>query len=241
MMSVSNSPLLVALLHQADRDAGHRILDRHAGRHQSQRGAADAGHRTGTVRFENVGDHADGVGELLGIGEHRLDASFGQRPVADLAPARAANRPDFAHRERGEVVVEHELLGVFVDQPVNALFIAAGSQGDGDQCLGFAALKDGRAMHARQHVDCGTRSSRSDLLIASVGPRARQDQIAHDVLFQLVPGVAEGIDARSRRRRPDRESTRPWHAAFSAATASARACLPDGLLGRFEIGVILCA
>ena len=32
---------LVAFLHQADRDAGHRIGDRHAGGHQAQRGAAD--------------------------------------------------------------------------------------------------------------------------------------------------------------------------------------------------------
>ena len=40
MMSVSKRPL-VAFLDQADRDAGHRIGDRHAGGHQAQRGAAD--------------------------------------------------------------------------------------------------------------------------------------------------------------------------------------------------------
>ena len=35
--------------------------------------------------------------------------------------------------------------------------------------------------------------SRSDLAVATVGPRAGQNQIADDALFQLVPGRAERI------------------------------------------------
>ena len=198
MMSVSSVHLLVALLDQADGDAGHRIADRHAGGHQAQRGAADAGHRTGAVRLENVGDHADRVGELFGIGQHGLDAPLGQGAVADFAPAGTANRPHFADRERGEVVVEHELLGILVDQAVHALLVAAGAQGDGDQRLRLAALEDGRAVHARQHVDLAVDRPQR-LAVAAVGPRARQNQVADDVLFQVVPGTAEGIDARSRR------------------------------------------
>ena len=44
--------------------------------------------------------------------------------MADLAPARAADRPAFADAERREVVIEHELLAVFVDQAVDALLVA---------------------------------------------------------------------------------------------------------------------
>ena len=35
--------------------------------------------------------------------------------------------------------------------------------------------------------------ARRAFVVAAVGPRARQDQIADDVLFQLVPGAGEGI------------------------------------------------
>ena len=87
------------------------------------------------------------------IRQHRIDAPLGQHAVTDFAPARAANRPHFAHRERREVVVEHEPLRVLFEQAVDALLVAAGAERDGDQGLRFAALEHGRAMHARQHVD----------------------------------------------------------------------------------------
>ena len=193
MMSVSRVQLVV-FLDQADRDAGHGIADRHAGGHQAQRGAADAGHRAGAVRFQNVGDDADRVGELFRIGQHRLDAPLGQRAVADLAAARAADRPHFAHRERREVVVEHELLRVLVDQAVDALLVAAGAQRDRDQGLRLAPLEHGRAVDARQHVDLALDRPQG-LGVAAVGPRAGQDQIADDPLFQRVPGVGQGARA----------------------------------------------
>ena len=67
-------------------------------------------------------------GKLVGIGHDRLDAALGQRAVADLAPAGAADRPHSPTRERREVVVEHELLAVLVDQAVDALLVAAGAE-----------------------------------------------------------------------------------------------------------------
>src|SRR5438552_2334699 len=47
---------------QAHRDAGHLRLDRDAGIHHRQAGAADARHRGGPVRGQDLGDEADGVG-----------------------------------------------------------------------------------------------------------------------------------------------------------------------------------
>ena len=42
----------IRFLDQADRNAGNRVADRHSGGHESQRRAADGGHRTGTVRLQ---------------------------------------------------------------------------------------------------------------------------------------------------------------------------------------------
>ena len=152
MMSV-NRTQRSPFVDQADGDAGDRVADRHAGGHQPERRPANAGHRTGAVRFENVGDDADRVGEVVRIGQDGLDAPLGQGPVADLAAARAADGPDLADRERREVVVEHELLRVFLDQPVDPLLVAARAQRDRHQRLGLAALEHGRAVHAGQNVD----------------------------------------------------------------------------------------
>ena len=57
--------------------------------------------------------------------------------MTDFPAARTADRTTFADAEAGEVVIEHEFLGILVDQSVDALFIAAGSQRDGDQAPGF--------------------------------------------------------------------------------------------------------
>ena len=109
--------------------------------------------------------------------------------MADLAAARAADRPHFADRERREVVVEHELLRVLVEQAVDALLVAAGAERDRDQGLRLAALEHGRAVDARQHVDLALDVARSVLLVAAVGPRAGEDQVADDLLLQVVPGA----------------------------------------------------
>ena len=61
---VGQDGVLVAFLHQAHRHAADRSRDRHAGIHQREAGAADGGHGAGTVRFQNVADHAQRVGEL---------------------------------------------------------------------------------------------------------------------------------------------------------------------------------
>ena len=65
---VGEDDVVVALLDQTHRDAGHRALDRHAGVHQRQRRAADRGHRRRAVGLEDVRHDADRVRELLGRG-----------------------------------------------------------------------------------------------------------------------------------------------------------------------------
>src|SRR4029077_1674855 len=94
----------VLFLDQADGDAGHRIGNGHAGVHEGQSAAAHAGHAARAVRFENVGDNANRVRELIRTGDDGLETALGQSAVADLSPARSANRPALAHAKRREVV-----------------------------------------------------------------------------------------------------------------------------------------
>jgi hypothetical protein len=110
--------------------------------------------------------------------------------VADLAPARAADRPHLADGERREVVVEHELLRILVDQAVDPLLVLAGAERDGDEGLRLAALEQRRTVHPRQQVDLAVdRTER--LVVAAVGPLALEDQLADGPLLEGVPDVGE--------------------------------------------------
>src|SRR5262249_44019279 len=175
---VGQEDVLLALLDQADGDAGHRVGDGHAGVHQRQRAAADRRHARGAVGLLDVADQADGVGELLRVGQDRLEAALGQGAVADLAPAGAADAAALADAVGREVVVEHELLGVLLRQPLDALLVAGGAQRRRDDGLRLAALEQRRAVDARPQADLAVQ--RPDLLgRAAVDALALADQVAH--------------------------------------------------------------
>ena len=110
--------------------------------------------------------------------------------MADLAAARAADRPHFAHAVAGEVVVEHELLAVLFDQPVDELLVGAGAERDGAHRLRLAAGEDGRAVHARQDADLA--GDRADVVeVAAVGADAGEDRLAGHLLFDFGEDVAD--------------------------------------------------
>ena len=140
---------------------GHRRLDRHAGVHHRHRAAADRRHRRGAVRLENVGDETDGVGELVLAGHDRRERAFGQRAVADLAPAGAAQELHFAHRERREVVVQHEALVELAAHVLDLLLVVGRAERAGDERLRLAAGEDDGAVDARQDARLRTRSGGS--------------------------------------------------------------------------------
>ena len=68
-----------------------------------------------------------------------------------FASARAAQELDFTHRERREVVVQHELLVELAGDMLDLLFVVGRPQGTRDQRLRFAACKHHRAVGPRQH------------------------------------------------------------------------------------------
>ena len=183
---VGQDDVVLALLDQAHRDPGDRALDRHAGVHQRQRGAAHRGHRGGAVGLEDVRDHADRVGELLDRGHHRRERPLGERAVADVAALDAAHAARLADRERREVVVVPVVLFRLQAERVEAhLLLERAQRGDAER-LRLTAREQRRAVRARRDADFD-RDVADLVLGAPVGALlVHGDALADDRLLELV-------------------------------------------------------
>ncbi len=109
---VGQDGVLVAFLDEAHGNAGDRTLERNARLHESQTCTANTGHRGRTIRFEDVGNDAQGVGRLVLARQHCGNSALSQSAVTNLAPSGAGHAAHFAHRERREVVMQHEALAL---------------------------------------------------------------------------------------------------------------------------------
>ncbi len=180
-----------AFEHEAHGDARDRRLDRHAGVHQRQAGAADAGHRARAVRLENFRDDADDVRELRHVRHHGVDAAAGQVAVADFAALRRAHHAGLTDRERREVVVEHERLAAFAFERVDDLRVATGAERRDHEGLRLATREQRRTVRTRQHADLhGDRTN--GLVIAAVDARlAVQHALTDDVALELEERVVD--------------------------------------------------
>ena len=136
--------------------------------------------------FGDLGDDADGVGELFFRRQHRMDRAPGELAVADLAPAGRAHAAGFADRIGREVVVQQERLLIRSLQRVDELLVFGGAERGDHQSLRLAAGEQRRAVGARQHADF-----RHDLPngfhVAAVDALAGVEDVpAHDLGFELL-------------------------------------------------------
>ena len=170
---------VVALLDQAHGDAGDGSLDGHAGIHQSQRRSARGSHGGRAVGLENLGDHANGVGELVLGGQHGQNRSLGEGAVTDFTTLGCAHAARLAGAVRREVVLVHVALGLGGIDGVKTLRLVEKAQGAHGQSLGLTTLEQAGAVDAGQ-------ISRDDIAAdgsprrAAVGTLARlDDHVAH--------------------------------------------------------------
>ena len=182
---------------QAHRDAGHLRLDRDAGIHHRQAGAADARHRGGPVRGQDLGDEADGVGKFFFRRHDGQERPLGERAMADLAPPGRAQWPRLAHAEGREVVVMHEALELFEAEPVELLLVADRTERHDAQRLGLAPGKEGGPVGAGQHPDFA--ADGPDLgRLPTVGPHPLiEDLAAHPLLdlgLETLGEVGQPVD-----------------------------------------------
>ena len=226
----------LAFAYQADADTRDRVGDRHASSHQAERGAAYGSHRGRAVRFEDIGDDSDRVRELFWIRRDRFDTAFGECTVTNLATSRATNGTAFAHGERREVVVQHELLRVFVLQSVDTLLVFGRTQCDRDQRLGFTALEDGRAVDTWQHIDMAFNVTQR-LAVTAIGADTFQNAVTDDALFQVVPDGRKAVAGDGVFGLRVRDDFAPH--AFFQSTYGFRTCLlARGRFGGLELVVV---
>src|SRR6185436_11200606 len=159
--------------------------------------AADGGHGRGAVRLGDLGDDAQRVAKVFGLGQQPDQRALREPAVADLAPLGEAVAPRLAGGVRGHVVVEHEALAVFAGQRVDDLLVAPGAERDRHQRLGLAAGKQRRAVGARQHADPhGDRAHGAR--VAAVDARlAVEDLAAHDLRLEVEADVLHGLGSRT--------------------------------------------
>ncbi len=106
--------------------------------------------------------------------------------MTDFPASYPGHAAHFTHRERREVVVQHETFSGLAFKPLDALSIVRRSQRGGDQRLGLAAGKHGRTVGTRQHADFNR--DRADLIkCTSIRTFALvRDEIAQDALTQRL-------------------------------------------------------
>src|SRR5205814_8541918 len=96
------------------------------------------------VRFHYFAGNTNGVTKVIFTRDHRLQRTFRQGAVTDLAAARAAKPSGFADRERREIIMQQKPLRLFAAAvSIDHLrFLVRGERGKGEG-LRFAALKNG--------------------------------------------------------------------------------------------------
>ena len=128
----------LALEDQAHGDTRHRTAQGHTRIHQRERAAADGRHRGGAVRFRDLGDEAQRVGEFMRRRQDRTQGAPCQLAVADFAAPRRTDAARLTHGEGREVVVQQEAFLAGALQLVDELLVLAGSERRHDERLGLA-------------------------------------------------------------------------------------------------------
>src|SRR5579859_247540 len=187
--------LLVITNDEAHGDPGAGRLQRNAGIHESERAAANGGHRRRTIGFENVRDEAHGVGEVR-LGRKQIDErALRESAVADFAASRAAKEFDFADAKRREVVVQHEAIElILLEEQVEALHVFLGAESQRGESLRFAAGKERGTVHAGEQADFAGNMPNLIERAAIRTAAGVQNIIAEDVLAKALKG-ALGKDA----------------------------------------------
>jgi hypothetical protein len=126
---VRENGVFIAFDDQTHRDTCASGFEWNARVHQSERTAADGGHRGRAVGFEDVRNAAHGVGEIRIRGHQVRESAFGECAVTDFAAAGTTQEFHFADGERREVVMQHEVLeGIFLEEKILALHVFLGAK-----------------------------------------------------------------------------------------------------------------
>jgi hypothetical protein len=181
--NVGEDGVIVALLHQAHRHAGHRALQRMPACISARLAPHTEAIDDDPFDSRMSRPRAAIVRRLVGARQHRLIARSANAPWPISRRPYAGHASGFAHAERREVVVQHEapLLALVALQP---LAVVHGAQRRRHQRLRLAARKQRRSVRARQHAGLD-RDGPNLVERAPVGPDALlRHLLAEDPLAQ---------------------------------------------------------
>ena len=191
-LDVGEDDGLALLLNEAHGNAGDGALQRHAGIHESERGAAGGGHRGRAVGLHDLGDDADRVGEVLLGGNHGEKGALGEVAVADLAALRGAHAAGLTGAERREVVVVDVALAIDGLDGIEALPLVEHAEGADGEHLGLATLEETRAVDAGKVI--GLDHERANLVGSTAvdALAGLDDHEAHGVLLESLELDGDG-------------------------------------------------
>ena len=145
--------------------------------------------RRGAVRAEHFADKADAVREL-GLGrDDGLERTLGERAVADLAAAGAADAARLADGVRREVIMMDITLGILVIDGVERLEVADGAKRHGCKHLGLAAGERPEPW-VRGRTPTSAANGRTSSS-AAVDTLAFEQPAADDLLLQFIEAVVD--------------------------------------------------
>ncbi len=154
-MSVRNG-VVVALLHQAHCNTGHRGLQRNAAASNSARLAPQklkpSTMNRSTPECQDTTHASNRAIHLHFNGQHRGNRALRQCTVAHFAPASAGHTSRLTNAERREVVVQHEVLPLLAFVALEPLAVVRGAERCRHQGLRFTTRKQRRTVGARQHA-----------------------------------------------------------------------------------------
>src|SRR5690606_4027947 len=162
-------------------NTGNRLLDRHTGIHHRECARTSGRHRRRTVRLHDLAVDADRVGEVLLVGQQRLETALGQRTVTNLAATRREHALGLTNGERRERVVQQEALARLRHQTIDDLLVIDTTEGDDTESLRLAASEQHRAVHAWQHTNFD-RDRTNRFGVAAVGAHAIENRLAFALL-----------------------------------------------------------
>ena len=113
--------------------------------------------------------------------------------MTDLTTLGRTETAGLTGRERREVVVKHEAVTVFTGKRIDDLFITPRTQRGDDDCLGFPAREQRRAVRSRQHPDTNVDWSNGARIATVYAWLAIEDTTANNPRFDVEKDVLEII------------------------------------------------
>ena len=184
-LDINHGHPLFALGDKTAGDTRNGSLDRHARVHKRECGAADRRLRGGTVGGNDLGNEADGVGELLGGGKHGNERALGKCSVTYLTSAGAAGSLCLAGGVAGHIVVVHISLGILVVDAVEHLSLGEGPERCHCNDLCLTSREHTRAVHSLEESHLGGKGS---YLVegTTVNALALKQPATDDLLLHLI-------------------------------------------------------